>query len=137
MQSELELVKKHTPLTELAEKVRRWTLLDTMLKRISEKTKEMRAEKQGLTEAICDIMQSNNLQHKKIAIQDGEIRMTEKNEYTPLSYGYLEDCLGEIIEDESQVEYVIQYLKDHRETKTSYDLKRTYTTPVSSSSSSS
>ena len=126
MQSELELVRKNTPLAELAEKVRRWTTLDTMLKRIGEKTKEMRAEKQGLTEAICDLMQTNNLQRKKIAIQDGEIRMTEKNEYTPLSYGYLEECLGEIIEDESQVEYIIQYLKDHRETKTSYDLRRTY-----------
>jgi len=126
MQSEVELVRKNTPLTELAEKVRRWTTLDTMLKRIGEKTKEMRAEKQGLTEAICDVMQMNNLQRKKIAIQDGEIRMAEKNEYTPLSYGYLEECLGEIIEDESQVEYIIQYLKDHRETKTSYDLRRTY-----------
>lgn len=126
MQSEVELVRKNTPFTELAEKVRRWTTLDTMLKRIGEKTKEMRAEKQGLTEAICDVMQTNNLQRKKIAIQDGEIRMTEKNEYTALSYGYLEECLGEIIEDESQVEYIIQYLKDHRETKTSYDLRRTY-----------
>jgi len=133
MQSEVELVRKNTPLTELAEKVRRWTTLDTMLKRIGEKTKEMRAEKQGLTEAICDIMQTNNLQRKKIAIQDGEIRMTEKNEYTPLSYGYLEECLGEMIEDESQVEYIIQYLKDHRETKTSYDLRRTYTSCASSS----
>jgi hypothetical protein len=133
MQSEVELVRKNTTLTELAEKVRRWTTLDTMLKRIGEKTKEMRAEKQGLTEAICDIMQTNNLQRKKIAIQDGEIRMTEKNEYTPLSYGYLEECLGEMIEDESQVEYIIQYLKDHRETKTSYDLRRTYTSCSSSS----
>jgi len=124
--TQIELVKTNTPLTQLTEKVRRWTLLDTMLKRIQEKTKEMRTEKQELTEDICEIMQQNNLQRKKIAIQDGEIRMFERNEYTPLSYGYLEECLGEIIEDKDQVEYVLQHIKDNRETRTSYDLKRTY-----------
>ena len=126
MQTNLELVKINTPLSQLVEKVKRWTLLDTMLKKIQEKTKEMRSEKQELTESICELMTQHNLAHKKIAIQDGEIRMYEKNEYTPLSYGYLEECLGEIIEDKTQVEFVLQYLKDHRETKTSHDLRRTY-----------
>jgi hypothetical protein len=126
MQTEVELVQRNTPISRLAEKVKRWTTLDTLLKKIGEKTKEMRAEKQGLTDAICEIMQTNNLQRKKIAIQDGEIRMVEKNEYTTLSYGYLEECLGEIIEDKTQVDYILEYLKDHREQKTSYELKRTY-----------
>jgi hypothetical protein len=119
--NQIELITRNTPLSQLTDKVRRWTILDTMLKRIQEKTKEMRVEKQELTETICQIMTENNLHRKKIAI-----RMYEKNDYTPLSYGYLEECLGEIIEDKNQVEYVLQYLKDHRETKTSFDLRRTY-----------
>lgn len=128
MQNEIELrtITHTTPISQLSDKVRRWVSLDTMLKRIQEKTKEMRAEKQDLTESICQIMKQNNLEHKKIAIQDGEIRMFEKNEYTTLSYSYLEECLGEIIEDKDQVEYVLQHLKDRRETKTSCELKRTY-----------
>jgi Family of unknown function (DUF5760) len=123
---QVELAKTNNPLNELVEKVKRWTLLDTLLKKVQEKTKELRTEKQELTEAICKIMEENNLKHKKIAIQDGEIRVIEKNEYTTLSYGYLEECLGEIIEDPKQVEYVLQHIKDKRELKTSYDLKRTY-----------
>jgi len=124
--NQIELITRNTPFTQLSEKVRRWTILDTMLKRIQEKTKEMRSEKQELTASICEIMTQNNLQRKKIAIQDGEIRMFEKNDYTPLSYAYLEECLGEIIEDKDQVEYVLEYLKNRRESKTSYDLRRTY-----------
>jgi hypothetical protein len=54
------------------------------------------------------------------------LRIFEKKEYTGLTFGYLEKCLGELIADKSQVEYIIKYLKDKREMNIVYELKRTY-----------
>ena len=51
-------------------------------------------------------------------------KISEKKDYTPLSYTYLEDCLTEIIKDDNKVSYIIDYLKENREIKTSLEIKR-------------
>jgi hypothetical protein len=110
----------------LVENVKRWVTLDTQLKMIGDKTKVMREERGNLGKQITEHMVNHNMQNKKIGIHDGDIRVYEKKEYTPLTFGYIEECLGEIIEDKSHVEYIIQHLKDSRSIKTSHDLRRTY-----------
>jgi hypothetical protein len=52
--------------------------------------------------------------------------MLEKD-YSPLSYGYIEKKLAEIIPDKSRVEYIIKYLKDNREITVSQELRGSYT----------
>jgi hypothetical protein len=71
-------------------------------------------------------MKESNLLENKIGITDGELRVYEKKEYSPLSYTYIEKCLAEIIPDKKQLDYIIQYLKQKREITTSLDIKRTY-----------
>ena len=110
----------------LVENVKRWVTLDTQLKMIGDKTKVMREERGNLGKQITEHMVNHNMQNKKIGIHDGDIRVYEKKEYTPLTFGYIEECLGEIIEDKAHVEYIIQHLKDSRSIKTSHDLRRTY-----------
>lgn len=110
----------------LVENVKRWVTLDTQLKMIGDKTKVMREERGNLGKQITEHMVNHNMQNKKIGIHDGDIRVYEKKEYTPLTFGYIEECLGEIIEDKEHVEYIIQHLKDSRSIKTSHDLRRTY-----------
>lgn len=63
---------------------------------------------------------------KPIKISDGELRLYEKHEYKPLSYGYIQECLENIIKNEDHIEYIMQYLKENREVKTSMDIKRVY-----------
>ena len=46
---------------------------------------------------------------------------------TPLSYKFIEKCLGEIIPDEDKVEHIIQYIKNKREVQIEKTLKRFYT----------
>jgi hypothetical protein len=86
----------------------------------------MREMKHTLSEDICKYMNENNLKNKKIGITNGELRMMEKKDYSPLSYGYIEQKLGEIISDKSHVEYIIQYLKDNREITVSQEIRSTY-----------
>ena len=55
-----------------------------------------------------------------------DAKVYEKKEYSPLTFSFLEQHLGKIMTDPQQVNYVIQYLKEQREIKTSNDLKRSY-----------
>jgi len=111
---------------QFIENVKNWVIVDSQLKIINEKTKKVRESKHQLTESICEYMKESNLLDNKIGITDGELRIYEKKEYSPLSYTYIEKCLAEIIHDKKQLDYIIQYLKQKREITTSLDIKRTY-----------
>lgn len=106
--------------------VKRWVLLDSQLKIIQEKTKTMREEKNMLSSNICQHLEKSGNAHRKIMIHDGNLKIYEKKDYSPLTFAFLEKHLGKIMSDPNQVEFVIQYLKDQREIKTTNDLKRSY-----------
>jgi hypothetical protein len=108
--------------------VKRWVLLDTHLKHIHEKTKELKEERSTLEASICSYLAKRNMREKKIEIHDGEIRCVERKEYTPLSYSYLEDTLSDMINEVATVERIITYLKQQRKVKTHIELRRTYVT---------
>jgi len=114
------------PKSQFVENVQKWVLVDSQLKIVNEKTKKMREMKNTLSEEICNYMIENNLNNKKIGITNGELRLVEKKEYSPLSYGYVEKRLTEIIPDKSHVEYIIQYLKDNREITVLNEIRGTY-----------
>ena len=112
------------PKTQFIEDVKRWALIESQLKIVNEKTKKMREMKHELSEKICNYMSETN--NSNIKLSDGEIRLYDKKEYSPLTFGYIENKLANIISDKEQLEYVIQYLKENREITTSPEIKRTY-----------
>ena len=110
----------------LIENIQKWALLDSQLKQITEKTKEYRELKSTLTQSICTYLQENNMQSTKIDTSNGHIKLYEKKDYSPLTFGYIEECLGKIIPDKSHVDFIIKYLKEHREIKSSTELRCIY-----------
>ena len=108
---------------QLINDVQRWVLADTQLKHLTEKTKQMREVKSAANANIMLYMKQTNY-NGNIKISDGELRIYEKKEYSPLTYSYIEKCLAKIIPDETHVEYIIQYLKENREVTTNQDIKR-------------
>lgn len=112
---------------QFAEDIKKWVTLDTQLKVVNEKTKQMREMKSDLQSRIYDYMEKTKLLDKKIGIHDGELRFMEKKEQTTLSFGYIERCLGQILSEKEQVDYILQYLKEKRETQVVKELRRTYT----------
>jgi len=104
--------------------VQKWALLDAQLKIVNEKTRKMRELKNTLTKQICDYIDTNQLR-TTIGLNDGELRIYEKREYSPLSYSYIEECLKSIIKNQDHIDYIIKYLKDNREIKLTRDIKRT------------
>ena len=109
---------------KFTEFIQKWVTADSQLKMLNEKTKQIRDIKQQLTEHICTYVDENNI-NKKIQISDGELRIYEKNEYSTLTFSYLEDCLEKIIQNREHVDYILQYVRDNRETETIFDIRRT------------
>ena len=113
------------PKKQFVENIQKWVILDKQLKLVNEKTKEIRENKHRLTNDICNYIQNKNLSSTKIEISDGELKMYEKKEYSPLTFTYIEESLAKILTDKSQVDYVIEFLKKNREVKSSVDIRRT------------
>jgi len=113
------------PKKQFVENIQKWVILDKQLTLVNEKTKEIRENKHRLTNDICDYIQNKNLSSTKIEISDGELKMYEKKEYSPLTFTYIEESLAKILTDKSQVDYIIEFLKKNREVKSSVDIRRT------------
>ena len=111
---------------DFSQNVKRWVTIDSQLKMINDKTKQLRDEKTHLSHTICDQLENTGNKNRKILIHDGNLKIYEKKEYSPLTFSFLEEHLGKIMNDPSQVEYVIQFLKQKREIKVTNDLKRSY-----------
>jgi len=120
--TELQVISRET----LTNKIKRWVQLDTQLKVINERTKLMRDERGRLSGEICMDLNSAGISKQKIILPDSDLKVYEKKDYSPLTFGFLEQHLGIIMSDPQQVSYVIDYLKQKREIKCSNDLKRTY-----------
>jgi len=86
--------------------------------------KVIRDNKNKLTDEICQYIKTNNLYEKNIELSDGVIKMYEKKDYSPLTYTYIEESLNKIISNKEHVEYIIKYLKENRQIKTSSDIKK-------------
>ncbi len=113
-----------TPDLTFSEKIKKWNVLDKQLKYVNEKTRQIRETKNALCNDICEHAKRNGWDNKSIDINDGTLKILEKREYTPLSFTYIEETLDEIISDKEQVDYIVQYLKDHREVKTTYEIRK-------------
>ena len=128
------LEKMTTPNTftgdSFIQNVQKWVVLDKQMKYVNEKTRQIRESKNTLSSNICAYMQQKQWTSKPIEITDGVIKCVEKREYSPLSFSYIEECLDELIEDKEKVDYIIQYLKDHREVKTTFELRRIANMPA-------
>jgi len=115
-----------TDRAKFIENIQNWTVVDTQLKRIGEKTRELREKRATLNAEVCGYIKDRGLEHTKITISDGELKVYEKRDYAPLTFTYIEECLGKMVENQEHVAYMMQYLKEHRTIKTSSDIRRTY-----------
>jgi hypothetical protein len=109
---------------DFIENVKKWVFLDSKLKDFRDKMKKMGNLKNDIADKIHEYATKHAI--KPVEINDGQLHFVEKREYTTLSYGFLEKCLHNIIPDKKQVEYIMNYIKEQREVKTSPEIKRTY-----------
>jgi hypothetical protein len=108
--------------TEFIENVKKWNSIDTQIKLVNEKTKKIREMKTYLAVQINEYMKNNNL--ASVKFNGGEIRVYEKKEYETLTFSYIEECLENLLEDEEQIEFIMEYLRTNREVKTTPEIRK-------------
>lgn len=104
--------------------VQKWVLVDNQLQILQEKTKTMREWKKKLTDKIVESMLEKGIEHKILSIPDGELSLQEKKEYTCLSFGFLEECLQDMIQDEEKIEEILDFVREKREIKITKEIRR-------------
>ena len=77
-----------------------------------------------MNDTITEMMVDQHIEHKIFSIPNGELSLQEKKEYSSLSFGFIEECLDEMIPDKEKVDTILDYLKDHREIKIVKEIRR-------------
>ncbi len=104
--------------------IKQWVQLDNQLKELNERTKVLREKRNSLEKNITTYATSNNLSNSTVQIGDGKLKFTNTRVPEPLTFKYLEKTLGEIITNESQVNLIMEHIKQKRAVKIIPEIKR-------------
>tara|TARA_Y100000768_G_C23723862_1_gene561596 strand:- start:219 stop:566 length:348 start_codon:yes stop_codon:yes gene_type:complete len=110
----------------LQTKIKEWVSCDNQLNELKTQSKEMRQNKNSLTNEIFNYVHENNLDNSVIEISDSTLRFQKTNQTSPLTFRFLESCLNDCISNEEQVKNIINYIKKKREVKVNYEIKRRF-----------
>jgi len=110
----------------MEEQINKWIAIDNQLKMINEQTKKLRDNKQRLSDNIISYYTNNDSISKPIQINGGKLKIINNKSTQGITFKYLEGCLREIIKNETQIQQIIQYIKNKREIKNNFEIKRFY-----------
>ena len=119
-------VSTTTTTNHLEKTIQNWVELDNELKKINEKAKDIRTRKNDIEDKLITYVEDNNMNNSVVNITDGKIKFCETKQTSPLTLGFLEKCLGEVITNQGQVKQIVDYIKSKRETKMVPEIKRYY-----------
>ena len=115
-----------TTTNHLEKTIQNWVELDNELKKINEKAKDIRTRKNDIEDKLITYVEDNNMNNSVVNITDGKIKFCETKQTAPLTLGFLEKCLSEVIANQGQVKQIVDYIKSKRETKMVPEIKRYY-----------
>ena len=110
---------------DFEENIKQWVALDNQIKKINDKTRELREERASLGENIMTYVETQNLNNATVKISDGKLRFVSTKQTAPVTLSFVEQCLGKCIKQE-QVGQIMQFIKDERAVKYTPDIKRYY-----------
>lgn len=110
----------------LEKSIQSWVELDNELKKLNDKVKEIRTRKNDVEDKIMVYVENNEMNNSVVNISDGKIKFCETKQTSPLTLGFLEKCLSEVIANQGQVKQIMDYIKSKRETKVVPEIKRYY-----------
>ena len=107
-------------------KIKEWVSIDNEIKKQNELTKRLREKKNDLNHEINEYIENNQLNNAVIQISDGSLKYNSVKSTQPLTFKFVRECLTNCIENEDTIEQLMNYIKEKREIKEHYELKRFY-----------
>ena len=108
---------------DLENNLKKWINIDKLIQEKNKEIKELRQVKSQINTELIETITQNNLQKSTFVINNNNIRYTTSKQTSSLTLKYLEKCLNDKIMNKSQVEEIMNYIKDNREKKIINDLK--------------
>jgi septal ring factor EnvC (AmiA/AmiB activator) len=105
-------------------KIQQWVQLDTQLKKLNEQVKQLREQRNTLESNLTSYAKTNNMADTTIKVNNDKIKFVDTKVPEPLTFKYLEKTLGEIIKNESQVNLIMEHIKQKRTVKVVPEIKR-------------
>jgi hypothetical protein len=101
--------------------IQQWVSIDNQLRIANERVYELREKRANITN---ELLAKNALNHNKIPISDGHLKIVNTRTSEPLTFTYLEKSLKEIIKNETQVKIILEHIKSSRATRSNVEIKR-------------
>ena len=105
-------------------KIQQWVQLDNQLKKLNEQVKQLREQRNSLENNLTSYAKTNDMSDKTIKIDNDKLKFVETKIPEPLTFKYLEKTLGEIIKNETQVQLIMEHIKQKRAVKIVPEIKR-------------
>ena len=103
-----------------------WVAVDNQIKTLNQQVKELRTNRNSLTNNIFTYAESNNLENAVIQISDGKLKFQNVKQTSPLTFKLVKEALEDCIDNEEHVAAIMKVIKNKRDSKYVYDIKRTY-----------
>ena len=104
--------------------VKDWVVKDNEIRNYQNKIKELKTEKNELSDEIKVLLRESNMQNAVIEISDGKLKLQETKQYSTITLSYLKNCLSVFIKNSNDVDKILNYVKENRDIKYVQDLKR-------------
>lgn len=100
--------------TQLSQTIQQYLQIEDELQTLAKQQKELRDRKQQLQTIITDTMKTKGLENRTLKMGNRQISLVSKKQYSGITFGYLDKTLSELIPDDDQKTYVLQYLREKR-----------------------
>ena len=107
-------------------KIKQWVELDNKVKILIDQVREIRNERNNVSDEIVAFVDENNLDKAVIEISDGALKFGKTKQTSSLTLKFVKQCLTDCITNEETVDRLIEYMKSKREIKMKNDIKRSY-----------
>ena len=92
--------------------IQNWVALDNQIKTLNQQAKELRNNRNALTNNIFTYAESNNLENAVIQISDGKLKFQNVKQTAPLTFKLVKEVLDECIDNEEHVNAIIKAIKE-------------------------
>ena len=105
-------------------KVQQWVQVDNELKKLNDRVKQLREQRNVLETNLTTYAKTNNMTNSTIQLNQDRLKFVDTKVPEPLTFKYLEKTLGEIIKDETKVQLIMEHIKQKRAVKIVPEIKR-------------
>jgi hypothetical protein len=105
-------------------KIQQWVQIDDQVKKLTDQIKHLREQRNSLETSLTNYAKTNNMADTTINVNNDKLKFVETKVIEPLTFKYLEKTLREIIKNDSQVQLIMEHIKQKRSVKLVPEIKR-------------